>query len=98
MKKSLSLFASVAATAGALFLASSPALAHTDEVLGQQKAPNGGQLRQAGTYHYELVVAKDSKEAKDNTVLVYVTDNDGKKRFRPALPMAQQPSWPIRPR
>ena len=84
MKKSLSLLAAVAAVAavsatGTLFLAISPALAHTDEVLDQQKTPNGGQLRMAGTYHYELVVAKDSKEAKDNAVLVYVTDHDGKK-------------------
>ena len=72
MKKSLSLLAAVAA-ASTLFLASSPALAHTDEVLDQQKTPNGGQLRMAGIYHYELVVAKD------NTVRVYVTDHDGKK-------------------
>lgn len=81
MKKSLSLLTVVAAVAAAntLFLASSPALAHTDEVLDQQKTPNGGQLRMAGTYHYELVVAKDSKEAKDNAVRVYVTDHDSKK-------------------
>ena len=76
MKKTLSL--SLFAAASTLFLASSMALAHTDEVLDQQKTPNGGQLRMAGTYHYELVVAKDSKEAKDNAVLVYVTGHDGK--------------------
>lgn len=29
----------------------------------------------AGIYHFELVVAKDSKEAKDNPVIVYVTDH-----------------------
>ncbi len=83
MKKSLSLLAVVAAVAAVsatstLLLASSPALAHTDDVLEQQKAPNGGQLRMAGSYHYELVVAKDSKEAKDNAVRVYVTGHDGK--------------------
>jgi hypothetical protein len=54
-------------------------LAHTDDVLDTQKAPNGGQLRMAGVYHYELVVAKDSKDAKDNAVVVYVTDHAGTK-------------------
>jgi len=54
-------------------------LAHTDDVLDTQKAPNGGQLRMAGVYHYELVVAKDSKDAKDNAVIVYVTDHAGTK-------------------
>jgi hypothetical protein len=67
------------AAASALGLASPALLAHTDEVLDTQKAPNGGQLRVAGAYHYELVVAKDSKEAKDNPVVVYVTDHAGTK-------------------
>ena len=75
MKKALFLFAA----ASALGLASPTLLAHTDEVLDTQKAPNGGQLRMAGAYHYELVVAKDSKEAKDNVVVVYVTDHAGTK-------------------
>jgi hypothetical protein len=44
-------------------LAGSTALAHTDDFLDTQKAPNGGQQRMAGAYHFELVVAKDSKEA-----------------------------------
>jgi hypothetical protein len=75
MKKTLFLIAA----ASALGLASPTLLAHTDEVLDTQKAPNGGQLRMAGAYHYELVVAKDSKEAKDNPVVVYVTDHAGTK-------------------
>lgn len=75
MKKALFLIAA----ASALGLASPTLLAHTDEVLDTQKAPNGGQLRMAGVYHYELVVAKDSKEAKDNAVVVYVTDHAGTK-------------------
>jgi hypothetical protein len=75
MKKALFLLAA----ASALGLASPTLLAHTDEVLDTQKAPNGGQLRMAGAYHYELVVAKDSKEAKDNAVVVYVTDHAGTK-------------------
>lgn len=75
MKKALFLIAA-ASTFG---LASPVLLAHTDDVLDTQKAPNGGQLRMAGIYHYELVVAKDSKEAKDNAVVVYVTDHAGTK-------------------
>ncbi|MDP2811638.1 MAG: hypothetical protein Q8O34_15980 [Rhodocyclaceae bacterium] len=63
----------------ALTLTGTAALAHTDEVLATQKAPNGGQLRMAGAYHFELVVARDSKEAKDNPVVVYVTDHAGTK-------------------
>ncbi|MCM2287430.1 MAG: hypothetical protein NDI67_00275 [Sulfuritalea sp.] len=55
------------------------ALAHSDDVLDTQKAPNGGQLRMAGVYHFELVVARDSKEARDNPVLVFVTDHAGAK-------------------
>lgn len=50
-------------------------LAHSDDYLDTLTAPNGGQLRMAGVYHYELVVAKDSKEARDNPVVVYVTDH-----------------------
>lgn len=70
----------VVATAAGLFaLASSNAMAHTDEYLDTQQAPNGGQLRMAGAYHYELVVTKDSKEAKNNLVIVYVTDHAGTK-------------------
>ncbi len=75
MKKTLFLIAA----ASALALTSPASLAHTDDVLNTQKAPNGGQLRMAGAYHFELVVAKDSKEAKDNPVLVYVTDHAGAK-------------------
>jgi hypothetical protein len=75
MKKTLFLI-----TAASAFGLASPALlAHTDEILDTQKAPNGGQLRMAGPYHYELVVTKDSKEAKDNPVVVYVTDHAGAK-------------------
>lgn len=55
------------------------ALAHSDAYLDTQKAPNGGQLRMAGVYHYELIVAKDSKEARDNPVVIYVTDHAGTK-------------------
>ena len=63
----------------ASMFASTALLAHTDEVLDTQSAPNGGQLRMAGMYHYELVVAKDSKDAKDSPVIVFVTDHAGVK-------------------
>lgn len=69
-----------AVTATSLFaLSTGGALAHSDEYLDTQQTPNGGQLRMAGMYHFELVVAKDSKEAKDNPVVVYVTDHAGTK-------------------
>lgn len=60
-------------------LFASLALAHTDDVLDAQKSPNGGQMRMAGAYHYELVVAKSSKEVKENPVVVYLTDHAGNK-------------------
>lgn len=69
----------IAAAAGLFALSGGTVLAHTDEYLDTQQAPNGGQLRMAGVYHFELVVAKDSKEAKDNPVVVYVTDHAGTK-------------------
>jgi hypothetical protein len=59
----------------ASLLVASAALAHSDEYLDTQKSPNGGQTRMASIYHFELVVAKDSKEAKDNPVVVHVTDH-----------------------
>ena len=69
----------LAAATSAFMLASQPLLAHSDEHLDTQKAPNGGQLRQAGPYHFELVVASDGKEAKDSALVVHVTDHAGAK-------------------
>ena len=54
-------------------------LAHDDAYLDTQKAPNGGQLRMAGPYHYELVLAKNATAAQENPVVVYVTDHAGAK-------------------
>lgn len=68
-----------AAAASLFSLASLSVLAHSDEYLDTQKAPNGGQQRMAGIYHFELVVAKDRKEAKDGPVVVHVTDHAGTK-------------------
>lgn len=62
-----------------LTFAAGTALAHDDAYLDTQKAPNGGQLRMAGPYHFELVVTKDSKEASENPVVVYLTDHAGQK-------------------
>jgi hypothetical protein len=76
--KSLKAMIPVATLLAALFTGTA-APAHSDEYLDTQKAPNGGQLRMAGVYHFELVVAKDSKDAKDNPVVVYVTDHAGTK-------------------
>lgn len=55
------------------------ALAHGDGYLDTQATPHGGQLRMAGIYHYELVVAKDSKGVNENPVVVYLTDHAGTK-------------------
>lgn len=63
----------------ALAACSSLAFAHDDATLDRMSAPNGGQLRMAGPYHFELVLAKDSKEAKDNAVAVYLTDHGNNK-------------------
>jgi hypothetical protein len=76
--KSLKALIPVAALLTTL-LSGGAAFAHTDEYLDTQKAPNGGQLRMAGVYHFELLVAKDSKNVKDNPVIVYVTDHAGAK-------------------
>lgn len=59
----------------ALTLAAGPALAHTDEYLDKQSAPNGGQLRMAGPFHLELVIPRDADPARESEVSVYVTDH-----------------------
>lgn len=52
--------------------------AHDDKYFDSIKSPNGGQTRMAGVYHFELVLAQDSKTAKENPVTVYVTDHANK--------------------
>ncbi len=54
------------------------AYAHDDKYFDSIKSPNGGQTRMAGVYHFELVLAQDSKTAKENPVTVYVTDHANK--------------------
>lgn len=70
MKTRIALGALVAAA-----LSAGGALAHDDKSLDARKAPHGGQLRMAGDYHFELVLVRDSSEAKDNPVVVHVTDH-----------------------
>lgn len=55
------------------------ALAHDDATLDAMPSPNGGQVRMAGAYHFELVVAKDSPTARENPVAVYLTDHADQK-------------------
>lgn len=70
MKRFIPLIAALVATA---------ALAHDDATLDRVKAPHGGQLRMAGAYHLELVVARDNKEARESPVTVFVTDHADNK-------------------
>ena len=67
----------LAAAAVLLTLPTSPVLAHDDAYLAVQKAPNGGQLRMAGPYHYELVVDGDGAGSAERAIVVYVTDHAG---------------------
>ncbi len=61
----------------ASLLFSGIAHAHDDAYLDTLKAPHGGQLRMAGAHHLELVLVKNSPTAKDNVILVYLTDHAG---------------------
>ena len=62
MKQLKSLMFSAAASV--LMLAGSTVLAHTDDVLAAQKAPNGGQQRMAAQFE-EVVVATDGVQFED---------------------------------
>jgi hypothetical protein len=74
-----SLAASLAITLGLGMGLLPTAQAHDDAYLDTVTTPHGGQLRMAGPSHFELVLVKDSKVAKDNTIEVYVTDHAGTK-------------------
>lgn len=74
--KSLLLAATVVT---AMTIGSTSALAHGDAAVNAQKATNGGQVRPAGPWHVELVIARDATEARESPLLVYVTDHDGKR-------------------
>jgi hypothetical protein len=63
----------------ALSLTGALAWAHDDATLDKLKPPNGGQLRAAGIYHFELVVAPPAADVKSVPVSVYLTDHAGTK-------------------
>jgi hypothetical protein len=77
--KSISKLTAVLFAACAFSVPYGSAFAHDDAAMDTMKAPNGGQLRMAGIYHYELVLVKNLKGATENTVLVFVTDHAGAK-------------------
>lgn len=56
-------------------LLSSAAFAHTDEYLDTVVGPNGGQLRMAGAYHFELLLVKDAKAGAASAVKLYLLDH-----------------------
>lgn len=56
-------------------LLSNAAFAHTDEYLDTVVGPNGGQLRMAGAYHFELVLVKDAKAGAVSPVKLYLLDH-----------------------
>lgn len=66
------------AALAAAVLMSAPALAHDDATLDATAAPHGGQLRMAGAYHLELVLARDARGGRPAPVKVYLTDHGGK--------------------
>ncbi len=63
--------------AACLTFAGGPAMAHDDATLDTMTAPNGGQLRMAGPYHFELVVDRTASGAADAPVYVYLSDHAG---------------------
>lgn len=69
----------LAFTLAAALAAATPALAHDDATLDAMQAPHGGQLRMAGAYHIELVLARDARGGKPAPVKVYLSDHGGGK-------------------
>ncbi len=65
--------------AAALTASAAAGWAHDDATLDKTASPHGGQLRMAGSYHFELVVAPASADARKAPVTVYVTDHAGSK-------------------
>ena len=68
----------LASTVILLTLASPAIRAHGDEP-DTHKARHGGQVRVAGVNNFELVVSKVSNDAKENPLVVFVTDRAGVK-------------------
>ena len=76
MKRNLFTQLTIAAT---LAILSTTAMAHDDATLDKMKTPHNGQLRMSGIHHFELVLAKGNKVAKDSPVDIYLTDHAGIK-------------------
>ena len=55
------------------------AWAHDDAAIAKLQAPHGGQMRVAGPYHFELVLARDGDPAAERQLVLHVTDHDGRK-------------------
>lgn len=69
----------LAATVLAAATLGSPAWAHDEATLDAMPSAHGGQLRVAGIYHFELVVAPAAVAGQGVPVQVYVTDHLGQK-------------------
>lgn len=63
--------------AASMLMTAHAALAHDDATLDRMKAPHGGQLRAAGSLHYELVLAPVGTQGAALPVAVYLTDHGG---------------------
>lgn len=61
----------------AFLAATGPVRAHGDAEHAPAKPSHGGQLQEAGNWRFELLL-KSGDSAAGNTLLVYVTDHDGK--------------------
>lgn len=71
----------IAVVTVASVMASFAAFAHDDATLDAAPSPNGGQVRMAGAWHYELVVARPggAKASAAAPVVVHVTDHASAK-------------------
>ena len=70
---------SILASAITLLTLASPAIRAHGDAPEAHKALHGGQVRVAGVNNFELVVAKVSIDAKENPLVVFVTDRAGTK-------------------
>jgi len=69
----------ILASAVTLLTLASPTLRAHGDAPEAHKARHGGQVRVAGVHNFELVVAKARNDAKENPVVVFVTDRAGVK-------------------
>ena len=69
----------ILASAITLLTLASPAIRAHGDAPEARKALHGGQVRVAGVNNFELVVAKVSIDAKENPIVVFVTDRAGTK-------------------